>query len=231
MPTGLEAVAWAREVERLGAGEIVLTSMDADGTKNGYDLRDDPRRGRRGGGSRGGLGRRRAAPSTCAPFWPRRAPARPWPRASSITGEYHDRRDQGLSGAPRRARPARRPSSRSSRLPRRPSIAIVESVSIRRTQSAFAVTSLRRTGPVVGRQSEPSSPTKSRSARPWRPSIEAPVEAMPNEPEANKLFRMVMKHKGSDLHLKVGMAPAHAARRRAAADAAARRSPPMTWNG
>jgi imidazole glycerol-phosphate synthase subunit HisF len=36
--TGLEAVAWAREVERLGAGEIVLTSMDADGTKDGYDL-------------------------------------------------------------------------------------------------------------------------------------------------------------------------------------------------
>jgi cyclase len=38
IPTGLEAVAWAREVERLGAGEIVLTSMDADGTKNGYDI-------------------------------------------------------------------------------------------------------------------------------------------------------------------------------------------------
>jgi cyclase len=38
IPTGWEAVAWAREVERLGAGEIVLTSMDADGTKNGYDL-------------------------------------------------------------------------------------------------------------------------------------------------------------------------------------------------
>ncbi len=36
--TDLEAVAWAREVERLGAGEIVLTSMDADGTKDGYDL-------------------------------------------------------------------------------------------------------------------------------------------------------------------------------------------------
>ena len=32
------AVAWAREVERRGAGEIVLTSMDADGTKAGYDL-------------------------------------------------------------------------------------------------------------------------------------------------------------------------------------------------
>jgi cyclase len=38
VPTGLEAVLWAREVERLGAGEIVLTSMDADGTKDGYDL-------------------------------------------------------------------------------------------------------------------------------------------------------------------------------------------------
>ncbi|MEX0939498.1 MAG: imidazole glycerol phosphate synthase subunit HisF [Pirellulales bacterium] len=36
--TGLEAVAWARQVEQLGAGEIVLTSMDADGTQDGYDL-------------------------------------------------------------------------------------------------------------------------------------------------------------------------------------------------
>jgi cyclase len=38
LPTGKEAVSWAREVEELGAGEIVLTSMDADGTQNGYDL-------------------------------------------------------------------------------------------------------------------------------------------------------------------------------------------------
>lgn len=38
VPTGLEAVAWARRVAQLGAGEIVLTSMDADGTKAGYDL-------------------------------------------------------------------------------------------------------------------------------------------------------------------------------------------------
>ncbi len=36
--TDLDAVAWAIEVERLGAGEILLTSMDADGTKAGYDL-------------------------------------------------------------------------------------------------------------------------------------------------------------------------------------------------
>jgi imidazole glycerol-phosphate synthase subunit HisF len=37
-PTGLEAVQWAREVEALGAGEIALTSMDCDGTKDGYDI-------------------------------------------------------------------------------------------------------------------------------------------------------------------------------------------------
>jgi imidazole glycerol-phosphate synthase subunit HisF len=37
-PTGLEAVAWAKRVAELGAGEIVLTSMDADGTKAGYDM-------------------------------------------------------------------------------------------------------------------------------------------------------------------------------------------------
>ena len=36
--TGLEAVAWAREVEERGAGEIVLTSMDGAGTRNGYDI-------------------------------------------------------------------------------------------------------------------------------------------------------------------------------------------------
>lgn len=37
-PTGLEAVTWAKRVEALGCGEIVLTSMDADGTKDGYDI-------------------------------------------------------------------------------------------------------------------------------------------------------------------------------------------------
>jgi len=39
-------------------------------------------------------------------------------------------------------------------------------------------------------------------------AVEPTVETLSNEPEANKLFRMVMKYKGSDLHLKVGMAPA-----------------------
>jgi len=37
-PTGLDAVKWAKKVESLGAGEILLTSMDFDGTENGYDL-------------------------------------------------------------------------------------------------------------------------------------------------------------------------------------------------
>ena len=37
-PTGLMAVEWAKKVESLGAGEIVLTSMDADGTRDGYDI-------------------------------------------------------------------------------------------------------------------------------------------------------------------------------------------------
>ena len=38
IPTDREAVAWAREVEERGAGEILLTSMDRDGTKSGYDI-------------------------------------------------------------------------------------------------------------------------------------------------------------------------------------------------
>ena len=36
--TGIDVVRWAEEVQRLGAGEILLTSMDRDGTKNGFDL-------------------------------------------------------------------------------------------------------------------------------------------------------------------------------------------------
>lgn len=36
--TGIDAIQWAKRVEELGAGEILLTSIDADGTKNGYDI-------------------------------------------------------------------------------------------------------------------------------------------------------------------------------------------------
>lgn len=38
MPTGLDALEWGKAVEKLGAGEILLTSMDMDGTKDGYDI-------------------------------------------------------------------------------------------------------------------------------------------------------------------------------------------------
>jgi imidazole glycerol-phosphate synthase subunit HisF len=38
VPTGMNAVEWAKRVEELGAGEILLTSMDRDGTKEGYDI-------------------------------------------------------------------------------------------------------------------------------------------------------------------------------------------------
>ncbi len=37
-PTGMDAVEWAKEAERRGAGEILLTSMDGDGTQEGYDI-------------------------------------------------------------------------------------------------------------------------------------------------------------------------------------------------
>jgi cyclase len=38
VPTGIDAVLWAKEMEEMGAGEILLTSMDRDGTKDGYDI-------------------------------------------------------------------------------------------------------------------------------------------------------------------------------------------------
>ena len=61
MATGRDAVEWAREGAERGAGEILLTSMDRDGTKDGYDLRADARgRGRRRH-PRDRLGRRRAS--------------------------------------------------------------------------------------------------------------------------------------------------------------------------
>ena len=70
--TGLEAVEWAREVERLGAGEIVLTSMDADGTQNGYDLEMTgavvSKRWDSGGGIGRG-GRARAPAGRARPSW------------------------------------------------------------------------------------------------------------------------------------------------------------------
>jgi cyclase len=37
-PTGIDAISWAKEAEERGAGEILLTSMETDGTKNGFDI-------------------------------------------------------------------------------------------------------------------------------------------------------------------------------------------------
>ena len=58
-PTGRDAVAWAREAADRGAGEILLTSMDRDGTRDGFDVRPHARGGRRGAGARGRLRRLR----------------------------------------------------------------------------------------------------------------------------------------------------------------------------
>ena len=60
-PTGIDAIAWCRQVAELGAGEILLTSMDRDGTGAGFDLAAAAR-GVRGGAAAGDrLGRRRHA--------------------------------------------------------------------------------------------------------------------------------------------------------------------------
>ena len=84
-PRGLDAVAWAQEAVERGAGEILLTSIDADGTRAGYDLeltRAVARRGLRPGDRLRRRGRRRAT-------WPRRsrpAPRRRSSRRSSTSG-------------------------------------------------------------------------------------------------------------------------------------------------
>ena len=59
-PRGRDAVGWAREAVDRGAGEILLTSIDADGTRAGYDLDADAGRRRRGRRPGDRLGRRRA---------------------------------------------------------------------------------------------------------------------------------------------------------------------------
>ena len=132
VPTGREAVAWAREVEELGAGEIVLTSMDADGTQNGYDLEmtravvdavDDP-----GGGLR----------RSGQPRAPARRPGRggrqrgPGRQHLPLPAVFH-RRDQGLPGEPRRAGPAASTASRTLRPPasRRARLDVVREESVR----------------------------------------------------------------------------------------------------
>ena len=103
--TGLEAVAWAGEVERLGAGEIVLTSMDADGTKDGYDLeitaRSEPRRFGSGGCQR----RRRLSRSSGRRHPPRRRGCGPGRQHLPLRGIHHPR-DQAGDAPSRHSRAA-----------------------------------------------------------------------------------------------------------------------------
>ena len=112
VPTGREAVAWAREVEGLGAGEIVLTSMDADGTKNGYDLEmtravvDAVAIPVVASGGAGNPEHLRAGPGRGGR---QRGPGR---EHFPLPALFHPR-DQRVPGAPRRAGPARRRSGAS----------------------------------------------------------------------------------------------------------------------
>ena len=84
-PRGRDAVDWAGEAVERGAGEILLTSIDADGTRAGLRPRADARGRRRGRGARDRLGRRGRGART----WPRRsrsAPRRRSSRRSSTSG-------------------------------------------------------------------------------------------------------------------------------------------------
>ena len=79
VPTGLQAVEWAREVERLGAGEIVLTSMDADSTSR------SPAPSRRRSTYPSSRAAERVARSTCTKRSPLEGPAPLWLPAFSTT--------------------------------------------------------------------------------------------------------------------------------------------------
>ncbi len=99
-PTGLDAVLWAKKMEDLGAGEILLTSMDQDGVKSGLRPGRDPRH-QRGGERAGDRFRRRRQPG---------APGRRHPRGQGRRGargehlplrRVHRAGSQGLPGQPR----------------------------------------------------------------------------------------------------------------------------------
>ena len=93
-----------------GAGEILLTSMDRDGTKTGFDLALTRAVSRRGAGAGDRLGRRRQPASTWPTASSRAAPTRCWPPASSTTASTRSARprrcmaDARHPGAPERAR-------------------------------------------------------------------------------------------------------------------------------
>ena len=229
VPTGLEAVAWAREVERLGAGEIVLTSMDADGTKNGYDLEmtravveavEIPVVASGGAGNpehlRAVLAEAGASAALAASIFHYRE------YSIAATKEYLARH-----GVPvRLVVPSERAHAATGRDSRG------------RGQAGVMISQASRKGRCRPIENQAAAQNHRLSFRLCIPRSAShvdrrgnSVESITNEPEANKLFRMVMKYKGSDLHLKVGLAPSHAAGRRLAANAASAADAPPTWSG
>ena len=98
-PTGRDVVEWAREGVRRGAGEILLTSMDRDGTEHGYDLGADAPRSAAPSTSRSSP---RAAPGTSSTSPTRCAPVRTrrWRRRSSTTASSPSARRSATSRTP-----------------------------------------------------------------------------------------------------------------------------------
>ena len=151
--TGIDAVEWAGRGAELGAGEILLNSMDADGTKAGFDLRDD-RGGPRGRRRAGDRQRRRGRGSATSRRRSRPAPTRCSRRASSTSASCGSARSRPPLG--------RRPGTRSAdtRPPQRqlgPSEARVEAE------------------PSGARADAASSPVRSTRAARCRPEVNRPA--------------------------------------------------------
>ena len=106
-PTGRDAVAWAREGAERGAGEILLTSMDRDGTKDGFDVALTRAVSRRRARAGGGLGRLRDGRAHGRGAHRRAARARPSPRPSSTSARSASRRRGRAAAGGREVRPPR----------------------------------------------------------------------------------------------------------------------------
>ena len=205
VPTELRALAWAIEVQRLGAGEIVLTSMDADGTKNGYDLEmlravcdggDNPGRGQRRGGEPAapgrrlrGRGRRRTGRehfSLRRVYYPRHEglPRRPR-RAGTPACCRGVTTHRLLPGDPQMSAPAKNAA------PAKPAAPMIPPPPAEEVPMAAAAEAEK----VPARPGDPTPPGGLKLAA-----------AVPGEFPANQLFRTVMLHEASDLHLKSGHA-------------------------
>ncbi len=90
-PTGRKVVEWAREAEQRGAGEILLTSMDTDGMRNGFDC-ELTRDGEWGGADSGDRFRRRGQRGAfCGGVWT-------WQGGCCVGGEYLSFRRDGFAG-------------------------------------------------------------------------------------------------------------------------------------